>query len=805
MKRLLLALVISLLAGAAGRAQFGSFGDVPIDIDAAESRIEGGLAIAEGDVIIRYSDITIYCDRATYNPDTRDVLLTGNVRLYRQGQLFTGDRALYNLETKVLSAADFLGDAAPFRFGGRTLTSFGNNEYLVTDGLFTTSDSSKPDYHLKARRVRIYAKDRIIFSNVTLYVGRTPLFWFPYLYQSLDRDVSFTITPGYSSVWGAYLLGQYTFPLTEQTSGKLRLDLYADRGVGVGFEARWPAGSSKAGGANTALETFTDSTTGERKAELKLGHNWGRFRSYYIDDSKPSLNRTAVARETIDTGRYRISLQDRTYLSEDIYSTIDINKQSDRRFLQDFAEGEFRQNPNPDTMIALTKWSEDYTVTFLGRKQINDDQDGTERLPEAALDMSRRPIFGDSGLFYEGESSGGFLRRNFADDAVLPDYDTFRADTFHQLTYPTVFGGWLSFVPRLGLRGTYYGDSGFTESRTLTREEEITEIDPETGEPIIDSLTGLPRRTRVTLTTTDNKLRQQGSVFRAVVNAGFESSFKFSKAYEHVQSRTWGLDGLRHVVQPYMNLSLTWTSEEPDRIFQFDSLRRSTQLPPIDFPQFTTLDSIDNWAILRLGTRNRFQTRRDNQTFTWLELNTFFDVNFERPDFGLPVNPDDGTFSNLVNRLRWTPVPWAILQLDSQLPIFDRGFTEVNTTVNFLATRNIQFHIGHRYMSGHDLFEDSSLLNIGGYFRIDDNWAFSFRETYEFQDSVLEAQRYELHRDLSSWTASLGMIVRDNKGTNRSQTDIGVLLTFTLKDIPNVRIPLALDPTAGGTGAGKNR
>ncbi len=802
MHRLLLTLALFLVVGSAARAQFGSFGDVPIEINAEEMTFEGGIAVADRNVIIRYSDVTIYCDYATYNPETRDVLLTGSVRLYRAGQLFTGDRALYNLETKVLNASDFLGEFTPFRFGGRTMSTIGTNQYHVKDGIFTTSDSSKPDYHLRARTVRIYAKDRVIFSNVTLFVGRTPVFWFPYLYQSLDREVSFTITPGYSSVWGAYLLGQYTFPLTENTSGKLRLDLYAERGLGVGFESTWPAGGKSSG--NRVLDTVTDSTTGEKRLEARKGESWGRFRSYYIDDKEPNLNETANNREPIDTGRYRISLQDRTYLTDDIYSSIDINKLSDRRFLQDFAEGEFRQNPNPDNMIALTKWSEDYTITLLGRKQINDDQDGTERLPEGALDMARRPIFGKSGLYYEGETSAGFLKRNFAEDSLLPDYESFRADTFHQITYPTMLGGWLSLVPRVGVRGTYYSDSGTIQSQLFSREEQVAETDAITGEPITDPVTGLPVTRTVTLTSIENRLNQQGSVFRTVVSAGLESSFKLSRAYEQVQSRALGLDGLRHVIQPFMNLSFAWTNQEPDRLFQFDSLRRSTQLPPIDFPQFNTIDSIDNWAIMRLGTRNRFQTRRDNQTFTWLELNTFFDVNFDRPDFGLPVNPDDGTFSNLVNRLRWTPVPWVNLQVDSQVPLFDEGFTEVNSSVNFLATRNVQFNIGHRYMSGNKLFNDSNLLNVGGYFRFDDNWAFSFRETYEFQDAILETQRYEVHRDLSSWVASLGMLVRKNEGTRGSQNDVGLLLTFTLKDIPNVRLPLSLD-ASGGTGSGKNR
>jgi hypothetical protein len=110
--------------------------------------------------------------------------------------------------------------------------------------------------------------------------------------------------------------------------------------------------------------------------------------------------------------------------------------------------------------------------------------------------------------------------------------------------------------------------------------------------------------------------------------------------------------------------------------------------------------------------------------------------------------------------------------------------------------------IGHRYIDSHPLFIDSNLLNFGAYVRIGDNWGFSLRESYEFQDSVLESQRYELHRDLSSWIASLGFTVRDNRGAE----DYGVILTFTLKDLPNLRVPLSFDPgDTTGEGEGKNR
>jgi hypothetical protein len=369
---------------------------------------------------------------------------------------------------------------------------------------------------------------------------------------------------------------------------------------------------------------------------------------------------------------------------------------------------------------------------------------------------------------------------------LLQDYDTFRADTFHQLTYPGTYFGWLSVVPRVGVRGTYYTDSGSYENFTTT-----TTFPSET-------VGGMDR----IVTTTERRLREGGSIFRPVVNAGVEASFKFSRAFEQVQSRMWGLDGLRHVVQPYVNASYVYSGEDPADILQFDRLNRSTQLPPIDFPQFNSIDSIDNWSIVRIGVRNRLQTRRNNTTLNWLELDTFFDVNIDRPEFLGGVMPDEGTFSNIFNRLRWQPVPWVNFTLDSQLPLLDSGFTEVNTNVNFLVNRNVQLNVGHRYINGNPLIFDSNLATFGGYFQLTDDWGFSFREAYEFEDSTLESQRYELHRDLSSWVASLGFIVRDNRGVS----DYGLLLTFTLKDLPNVRVPLAFDPEGTTTGgSGKNR
>src|SRR5947207_1875825 len=85
MIRLLLSFALLFLPLSGALAQFGSFGDVPIEINAEETRFEGGIAVADRNVVIRYADTIIYCDYAQYNPDTRDVLVSGNVRIFRAG------------------------------------------------------------------------------------------------------------------------------------------------------------------------------------------------------------------------------------------------------------------------------------------------------------------------------------------------------------------------------------------------------------------------------------------------------------------------------------------------------------------------------------------------------------------------------------------------------------------------------------------------------------------------------------------------------------------------------------------------
>lgn len=756
--RCLSAVLIWLAGVICTQAQFGSFGDIPVEITAdGNTRFEGGVAIAEDNVQIHYGDYSIYCDYAEYNPDTRDVLLVGNIRLYTPEQVMTGQRALFNLETKQMRALEFSGAHQPLFFRAFSLRAPSTREFRVKDAIFTADDSSQPDFFVKSKSVRIYPDSRVIFSNSTVYVGQTPIFWFPYIFANIN-NTGIEFLPGYDSRWGAYLMTAYSFPIGPGGNiiGKVRGDYRTELGAAFGFDAIFKYG--------------------------KDDRSFGEFVSYYADDQQPDrdVGGPGEPDETGDQGRYRVTFKHRLFLTDDIYVTADINLLSDVDFLEDFYPNEFRIDPQPDTYLSVTKWDEFYTLSLLGRWQINDFQDTTERLPELVLDIKQHRIFG-LPFYYDGETSVGQYRRAFSDtpefgEEDYPDYSATRFDTFHQLSFPNQFFGWLNVIPRMGFRATYYSDSG-----TFQDFGGVTEYDPVTGE--LQTVTG-PSIESTPLNSPTPVLQNKGAVFRPVVNFGVEVSTKVSKAYERIQSRMLGLDGVRHVMQPYANYSLVYNlGESPQDILQFDRVVPSTQLLPLDFPQFTAVDTIDTWNIVRLGVRNRIQTRRDQTTFQWMSLDTFFDVNFDNPY-------SDASVSNIFNIYRFRPVQWFFLDVESQLPITSQGFTEFNTGFNFMPTKDFSFRIGHRYIDGNEFFADNSQFDFFAYFRINENWGFSLYEQYEYVSNVLQYQRYMVHRDLSSWVASFGAQFRDNQG---GDSDMGVLFVLTLKNAPQVTLPGQFD------------
>ena len=713
-----------LTGGPGGNTRF------PVEITAdGETRFEGGVAISQDHVVIHYEDIAIYCDYAEYNTETHELLLKGRVRIYRGDYALVCDRAVYNLVTKRLDSADFAGAKTPIQISGDALSSYQANEYIITDGSVTTSDSSKPDYHIRARTIRIYPNDRIVMERATLYVGQLPVFWFPILYQSLTNEFTFEFSPGENGTYGTYLLTAVGFPVGDHANATLHLNPMTARGVSVGLDLAYRCGDKE--------------------------QNIGKIQTFVLDDLQPNLNETSLGRQPISAGRYRLSYDSQTYLTRDTKVTLSVTKMSDQYVMQDYYPFQFQTDPQPDNFVDLVNRGEAYTLAAFARYQVNKFFQTTERLPEFTWSVARTPLF-NSPIFYEAVTSGGYYQRSFEGGSLNPDYNSIRIDSFHQFTYPKVYFGWLSLTPRVGVRGTYYSKSGtFTEAGT----------NAEFPVGVLD---------------------QKGARGRFIFNTGLEGSFKLTRTFEGVQSRWLGLDGLRHVIEPYMNFAYVDNPTlKPQDTLQFDRFIKSTQVPTLDFPQFTAIDSIDTSDILRVGVRNRLETRRDSATIQWLSLDTFLDYNIKNPY-------EQGRVSDLQNRFSFNPVPWLSINVNAQVPIEPvHGYWEADSYLSWMPHPNLDLFFGDRYVDHFSGIPNGHQFFFQGYYRLDSNWGFSVYEQYEFQVGQLQRQRYILHRDLSSWVASLDLDIANNGG---GKENVGLYLIMTLKDLPQFGVQFDVAP-----------
>ncbi len=800
-----------------------------VDITGLETQYDPdtGVASAVGEVHIKYGGVEIIAGRAEYNSNTKDVIAREDVTVLKEGQVFRGENVTYNFETQELKANDLRSGLPPIFYKTADLKANLSDKDEETgqihriDGsqtYFTTHDSNNPNYHLISKSLTIYPGDRIVMHDVKVYVGKTPVFWLPLFVQPLDNEQGYYFRPGYSSQWGAFLLNQYGVMYGDHTLAKYRLDLRSTRGV--------------AGGVDLKSLRYRDKP------------HFGNLLIYYAYDTDPSVGYGHENRGPFTPGpdRYRISFQHRIYIPGPSESTwyldFDLTKLSDEFMLEDYYLNEFRDNPNPDNNIALVKHDDRFTATLWSRFQMNSFSPTDQRLPELAFDFTRQRL-GHTNVYYQGETSTGFYNEKLTGSqiAILQDkiktqqtnvagfdksftsatlgtansgqtFDKngqlisqatginqlsgstltsnssdfyrstprilttrdevqndivalqselaanqfFRFHTYNEFLYPMSFGpeGFLTFVPRIGGGVSYYADASG----------------------------GAPGVTGGT---------------KGIFAAGFDLAARFSRTWKDVRSDTLGLDGLRHVIQPYINYSFL-DSPRIDGLPTIDRLAPSTRPRPVDVPLFTAVDDLNSWNIARVGLRNSLQTKRDGTAYNWMGLNTYADIFFEDPEF-------DRKVSNLYNDFFWRPVPWLQFNTDVQLPIGSSQFnyTEINTGFSWLPNRNFSWSLGHAYVKDNPIFIDSNLLNSHIYARLNENWGFSMNHIYEAADHTLEYQSYSIHRDLSSWIFSLGGLIRQNRGGNGS-SDIGVVFTMTLKDFPQVSLPLDLDPNPSGVG-----
>lgn len=492
---------------------------------------------AEGNVVLTQNGTELRCDKAIVFVSTGEAFAEGHVILSEDYRTFTSDEMHYNFKTGLGNVVEtnFVSQIG-FAKGERG-TKVSDQEFTLQNAYLTTCDLQNPHYKIFSRELRIYPGDKVVMRQPTVYIFNIPVLWIPrYSMPIGDERSRFAFAPGYRSDFGIFLLSAYNFYQTENIKGTFRLDYRDKRGFATGADVEYQY---------------------ENEA-------FGKILTYVIDDRAydPTGADEGMVRE--DT-RYRVTWEHQQQISYDTRLISEFNVQSDKDIIRDFFRSEFRDENQRENFLDITKSTQDYQMTLFLSSQVDDVFNVLERLPEFRL-STRKQRIQETPIFYRSSHSVGYLNFNFGDDAVdgdgaeLEDFDTFRADTFHEFSYPKKYLGWLSFEPRLGFRATAYSDDVDGDSRT-----------------------------------------------RGVYNAGFDAFTKISKTWENVTNEFWDINKLRHVIEPAVEYTIVGhPSVDPDELLKFDGI-----------------DSIDRANSFRLSLRNKLQTQRDKQTADLIDLEVF--------------------------------------------------------------------------------------------------------------------------------------------------------------------------------------
>lgn len=746
----LFSLLFVLLASAPLQAQTLKPAKGPIDIQADQYEFEPdtGRAFGRGHVRITYQDVLCTADEAEANIKTRDVVARGNVILRRGLFEWRGEEITGNLGSKEFQVKQYTAKTGELYVRGAEGRHRRDGVVELGETLLTTCEYvDHPHYSLVARRVRHYPDGRFRAHGVVYKIGSLPVFYMPVVFGSTDATAGFEMSAGYDGDWGPYLLLAKSWRLGQSTTTKFRLDLRAYRGIAVGNE--------------TAIRTEHSETN-----LLLYGMN---------DTDPPETGGGYNRRFDAEDQRYRARATHRQEFSDDLTLRLRVDRVSDIDMMENWFAREFETDPQPFSLADIAWERERFSLSLTVRPQVNDFYTVAEQLPTLRFQMPRQSLFG-SGLHYQGETTAGYLTMNWREfdrerlDPLgdpIPDPENYRAvrvDSLHMLYWPFAVADLLEVVPRAGVRLTFY-DRSSEQPITIADLETMAEVDDPNND-----------KSKLAVVNYDD---DGGSVARLASELGVEINSKFWRTWPDVRHTWWQVDGLRHIVQPYANYTLApEPSEDRDHLLFFDEV-----------------DRLIEQNFVRLGVRQRLQTRRSNRIYTLASMENYADYHFVKEEgftnlgvFGtrVDVNPHD------------TVSLWGRLETDLGEGTINRGEIGLRLGRRDSVRFDISYLIRDEYQARTVYSMGSSLTDVAGDnvfahaygpeesvrtslgFPLNERTRAVIGYEFDFEEDGLVRQYYEIIRDLHCWTGALRLQEDDGK--------FSLYLMLTLKAYPGIGV-----------------
>ena len=455
----------------------------------------------------------------------------------------------------------------------------------------------------------------------------------------------------------------------------------------------------------------------------------GYFTSYFIDDQGEDV--PGVPLEHQERGRFE--WRHRQQLGP--YDTLmaEFAWMSDRGFLDEYFEREAREDKEKETILYYKHQRGLAAFTALTKFRTSNFLTQTEYLPQVGFRLLGYPLgyrfWGERLTLYSATQLANVRLR--PDDALdLPQPRAWRLDTRNEVDLPLAWR-FIRFVPFLGARYTAYSDSPDRFGRESGR-----------------------------------------SLDRFAAELGFRSSATFWRLYR-VSSRLWDLQDIRHIITPTI-----------DYLYRF-----AVTAGPTELFQFDEVDRVDEFQVIRLGLRQRWQTRRltrgrsplasvDRRVVDWLVMDVELDVfpNRDRDNEGNLMGP-------LQLDLIWRLSDHLTVLSDAEVDMED-GFAwdRFNLALKVDRSPRLSFYLGQRYIRD----VGSSAFTVGFDYRLSQKWQLGTLWQYDFQADAALTQRLVLTRRLHRWLLEISF--ERDEGEEDGQANTSISLTLIPQGLPETQL-----------------
>ncbi|MFZ2655530.1 MAG: putative LPS assembly protein LptD [Victivallales bacterium] len=839
-----LALMVSSLPEADAADVLSSIMKEDVNATANKLEFQGNNIIGNGNVRLRYKELFITCDKIIVNVSTKDVEAVGNVKLIRrvagqsqvtadelkklqddpkvkvtvesyvnkpsgkQGILvrtitekldWRGEKAVGNLTTGVFDLGKYEGSVGLYYFKGESAEREADGSITIYNAEMTSCEYIAEDhehYSVTASKIRLIPQEG--FSDLTnkgsrdvgrydiwaywcwVKIGGVPVLPLPFVYKPTDSSGwGWQIRGGHDSDWGYFIQTRKRFIIYDNPHIEtgLYLDYYMKRGPGGGLD----------------LDIATEKTK-------TYGFAYGLY------DQDPYKAAPTNQRFDIDKGRYDLKLNNLSHITPRMDFRGQIEKLSDANFLYDFFRDRYNDDPQPPSFASLDYQFNRFTASVDYRQRINSFFTEVQRLPEGRIDIPRQELF-NSNIYYQGENSAGYFWMKWRDyddsrtmgNGVDPkDYKAFRFDSLHMFYYPLQVD-WLNILPRAGVRLTYYSKTSKTKVDPNDLNTMFTVDNPQgtqTGGDVVNY---------------DDK---GGEKLRVAAETGVEMNTKIYRTWNDAKSAFWDIDGIRHVMVPYLNYNFI---PEPtlsrDKIYYFDDI-----------------DRIDEQNFIRLGLKNRLQTRRGDynreEIYTWASIENYFDFHFNKEqdtkgknftnlgDFGTKIELD----------------PFNDLHLASQLLINSGTFTlnKFMIGLTYDITDEWKASLGYNYQdkytqrSTYSMGSSLADINSGSAFIANYAKFQSIRGklefpimpkmrgeveiSYDIDNHMIQDSMLRIIRTFHCWELALEYGIRQNNNDSDSKetkNTVGIMLYLTAAPSAKIMARQSASPGGGSNSGGQ--